>query len=196
MNDVTVCIPVHPARARSGLLKRALDSVWAQTALPAAVSIAVDERGEGAARTRQRALDAVHTPYVAFLDSDDEFLPQHLQRLGETIEGTGAAFVYSWFEPVGMSDPLGHFGLPFNPHTPHHTTMTVLCDTQIAQEIGFAEANPRAKVGNEDWVFLNSFCRIAIERGLVMTHLAERTWRYYYHGQNTSGLPHLGDAGN
>ena len=72
--------------------------------------------------------------------------------------------------------------------------MTVLCRTDIAQEIGFESAPAGAKHGNEDWVFLLKFCAIALERGLVMAHLAERTWRYYYHGSNTSGMAHKGDA--
>lgn len=193
--EVTVVIPAHPARVRNGMLRRALDSVWCQTFLPAAVSVAVDTRHEGAAKTRQRALDAVSTPLVAFLDSDDELLPQHLQRLVETREALGASFVYSWFEPVGFGrDPLGHFGIPFNPHAPHHTTMTVLCDTHVAQEIGFTQQPAGSTVANDDWYFILDYCKIAIERGLLMTHLAERTWRYHFHGQNSSGMPHKGDA--
>lgn len=193
-SDVTVVIPAHPARVRNGMLQRALDSVWAQTLLPEAVSVAVDTDGEGAAKTRQRALNAVETPYVAFLDSDDEFLPQHLQRLSETAEQLEASFVFSWFEPVGMSDPLGHFGLPFNPHAPHHTTMTVLCETVVAKEVGFTEPAPGVPFGNEDWLWILGYCAIAIERGLLMTHLAERSWRYHSHGANTCGMPHKGDA--
>lgn len=194
-SDVTVVIPAHPARVRNGMLQRALDSVWAQTLLPEAVSVAVDIVGEGAAKTRQRALNAVETPYVAFLDSDDEFLPQHLQRLRETQEQLGASFVFSWYEPVGFgSDPLGHFGLPFNPHAPHHTTSVILCETHVAKEIGFTQQPPGSTVANDDWWFTLNYCKVAIERGLLMTHLAERTWRYHFHGQNTSGMTHLGDA--
>lgn len=194
-SDVTVVIPAHPARVRNGMLQRALDSVWAQTLLPAAVSVAVDTRHEGAAKTRQRALDAVSTPLVAFLDSDDEFLPQHLQRLVETRDALGASFVYSWFEPVGFGrDPLGHFGVPFNPHAPHHTTMCVLAEAEVAKEVGFTEPAPGVPFGNEDWLWILGYCAIAIERGLLMTHLAERTWRYHAHGANTCGMPHKGDA--
>lgn len=193
-SEVTVVIPAHIARVRNGMLKRALDSVWAQTAPPAAVAVAIDHHGEGAAITRQRALDSVHTRFVAFLDSDDELLPQHLQRLTETADALNASFVYSWFESIGQADPLGHFGIPFNPHAPHHTTMTVLCETAIAQEIGFTPPRPGERFGNEDWLFIIQYAQIAVERGLLMTHLAERTWRYNYHPGNTSGMPHLGDG--
>lgn len=193
-SDVTVAIPAHPARVHNGMLHRALDSVWYQTLLPDQVSLAIDIRHEGAAKTRQRALDAVNTRWVAFLDSDDKLKPQHLQALTEVADRLNAAFVYSWFDPIGMSDPLGHFGKPFDPRAPHHTTMTVLVETELAKEVGFIEPERGATVGNEDWWFILGVSKLAVERGLLMTHLAERTWEYHYHGNNTSGMPHLGDA--
>ena len=198
-SEVTVAIPAHPARLHNGLLARALTSVYAQTHLPAAVAVAVDLHAEGAAVTRQRALNAVQTPWVAFLDSDDELLPHHLQAVCEVADGLGeqCVWVHSYFEPVGMGDPLGHFGLPFNPATPHHTTMTVLVRTDIAREVGFTGEAPAslANFCNEDWGFITGVCKLAVERDLVMMHLAERTWRYHGHGGNTSGMPHKGDAG-
>jgi glycosyltransferase involved in cell wall biosynthesis len=38
------------------------------------------------------------TDWVAFLDSDDLFLPKHLQRMLLHAQNTGADFVYSWFK--------------------------------------------------------------------------------------------------
>ena len=187
---ITVAVPAHPARLTNGLLARALTSVWTQTYPPAAVSGAVDVHREGAAVTRQRALDQVGTDWVAFLDSDDELLPQHLDRLSICAEQTGADFVYSWFEPVGMADPLGHFGIPFDVAHPHHTTMTVLVRTDLARRVGFVAAEAGASCGNEDWRFI---CGLAAG-GARMVHLAERTWRYHAHGGNTSGIPGRGDA--
>lgn len=186
---ITVAIPAHPARLRNGLLARALASVWAQTLPPAAVAVAVDVDRAGAAATRQRALDQVGTEWTAFLDSDDELLPSHLDRLSICAEQTGADFVFSWFEPVGMADPLGHFGIPFDSLHPHHTTMTVLVRTGLARQVGFVAAEPGATCGNEDWRFI---CGVAAT-GARMVHLAERTWRYYAHSGNTSGMPGRGD---
>jgi glycosyltransferase involved in cell wall biosynthesis len=195
-SEVTVVIPAHPARLTNGLLTRAIASVAAQTHPPAALSLAIDLHAEGAAVTRQRALDAVQTDWVAFLDSDDEWLPHHLQALTQVADTTPRCiWVHSYFEPTGMSDPLGHFGRPFNPATPHHTTMTVLCRTDIAREAGFRGAPAGSNFCNEDWEFITAVCRIAVEGGWVMMPLAERTWRYHGHGGNTSGMPHKGDAG-
>jgi hypothetical protein len=187
---VTVVIPAHPARLANGMLARAVTSVAAQTVPPAAVSVAVDLDGHGAARTRQRALDAVGTEWTAFLDSDDEFLPPHLDRLAACAHETAADFVFSWFEPVGMGDPLGHFGLPFDPARPHHTTMTVLVRTGLAQQVGFIPAEPGDPFGNEDWRFIQGIAAT----GARMVHLAERTWRWHAHGRNSSGMPGRGDA--
>lgn len=193
--SVTVVIPVHPMRIRNGLLRRATDSVWAQTCLPDALVVVVDCEGQGAARTRQRGLDQVTTEYVTFFDSDDKMKPQHLQRLLQVIEDTGASYVYSWFEPVGFGrDPLGHFGKPFDPHNPHHTTTVVMCETAVAKEVGFTAPEPGAKTGNEDWLFTWDYCQLAVERGLKMVHLPERTWEYHLHTANTSGMPNRGDA--
>lgn len=189
-SGVTVAVPAHPARLRNGLLARALASVWAQTLPPSAVSVAVDVDRAGAAATRQQALDAVRTEWVQFLDSDDELLPPHLDRLTICAEQTGADFVFSWFEPVGMPDPLGHFGIPFDSLHPHHTTMTVLVRTDLALRVGFTPAAPGDPFGNEDWRFI---CGVAAT-GARMVHLAERTWRYHGHGGNTSGMPGRGDA--
>jgi hypothetical protein len=186
---ITVAIPTHPARIASGMLGRAVGSVWAQTLPAAALSVAVDLHRAGAAVTRQRALDAVGTEWTQFLDSDDELLPQHLQRLFGCAVETGADFVFSWFEPVGGGDPLGHFGLPFDPLHPHHTTMTVLVRTEVAQSVGFTPAAPGDPFGNEDWRFI---CGVA-GSGARMVHLAERTWRYHMHGGNCSGMPGRGD---
>jgi hypothetical protein len=198
MAHVTAVIPAHPARLTNGLLARALASVAAQTHPPAAVSVAIDLHRQGAAVTRQRALDAVRTPWVAFLDSDDEWLPHHLEALTAIADQVDRCiWVHSYFEPVGMGDPLGHFGLPFNPATPHHTTMTVLVRTDIAREVGFVGEDPAtlSPFCNEDWRFILGVCAIAVKRDLIMMPLAERTWRYHGHGGNTSGMPHKGDAG-
>lgn len=191
---VTVVIPAHPARLANGMLNRAVTSVWAQTLPPAAVRVEVDVDREGAAITRKRGLDAVATDWTAFLDSDDEFLPQHLERLLDCARQTNAVFVFSWFEAVGGPDPLGHFGLPFDREHPHHTTMMVLVLTELARRVGFTPAKPGSPYGNEDDRFFRGVAQIACAEDLNMVHLAERTWRWHIHSANTSGMPHKGDA--
>lgn len=188
---VTVLIATHPARQTSGLVDRAFMSVSRQTLQPSAVIVSNDLDRKGAGANRRRLLDLVDTEWIVWLDSDDEWTDvKHLEKLMQVATETGSIFVYSWFHGP---DPLGHFGLPFNPCQPHHTTMAVLVRTDIAREVGFQD-NEIGPYANEDWAFITGVAKIACERGLPMTHLPERTWRYHQHGQNSSGQPGQGDA--
>jgi len=109
--DVTV---VMPSFNRSALIVRALDSVRNQTALPHEILVvddaSVDDtvarveawRDEtrfpvrierlptnvGAAEARNHAMRLANTRYIAFLDSDDEHLPDALARLVAALEET------------------------------------------------------------------------------------------------------------
>lgn len=188
---ITVCIAAHPARFRNGLIQRAMVSVMEQTLQPRVILTLNDVDREGAGSIRQRMLDLVFTEWVAWLDSDDEWLPGHLEKLMRVAEETGSVYVYSWFHG---RDPLGHFGLPFNPCTPHHTTMGILERTDLAKEVGFPPSATRSSFSNEDWAHITGFAKLACERGLLMTHLAERTWTYHQGHGNSSGLPGRGDA--
>lgn len=189
---VTVLIACHPARLRNGMLLRALNSVTAQTLQPATIVVVNDLEQEGAGGTRRRLLNLVNTEWIAWLDSDDEWMPEHLEKLMRVAVETDSVYVYSWMHGA---DPLGHFGIPFSPCTPHHTTMTVLVRTDIAQEVGFPDTSKEGhQFSNEDWAFITGVAKIACERNLKMTHLAERTWTYHGHRGNTSGIPGRGDA--
>lgn len=186
--EVTVCIPSIPPRR--AMLGRAVASVLAQTAPAAALSITVDLDRTGAAVTRQRALDAVRTPWTAFLDDDDELYPQHLGRLLEHAEATGADFVYPWFEVHGGTDPFPqHFGRPFDPADPVQTTITVLVRTELAQAVGFTAPPDSATVGGQRHGEDYQFTLGCLAAGATIVHLPERTWRWHHHGANLSGLP-------
>jgi glycosyltransferase involved in cell wall biosynthesis len=94
---------IIPAYNRREMVARTLSSVARQTALPAEV-IVVDDASEdgtaeaaerlgarvirhdsnaGTAAARNSGLAQATTPWVALLDSDDEWLPNHLQTLWE-----------------------------------------------------------------------------------------------------------------
>jgi Glycosyltransferases involved in cell wall biogenesis len=188
---ITALIAAHPARFQEPyLLAKALHSVATQTLPPVAIHVVNDVDRHGAGWTRRTLLNHVDTEWIAWLDSDDEWMPEHLEKLHRVAVDTDSVFVFSWFTG---GDPLGHFGLPFNPCTPHHTTMTVLVRTDIALAVGFPD-NQAGPFANEDWAFITGVSKLACERNLKMTHLAERTWHYYQAGQNSSGQPGQGDA--
>jgi GT2 family glycosyltransferase len=96
-----VCV-VIPAYNRAAELHRSLASVWAQRPrLPAEVIVVDDQSADdtaavaaslgarvirhtenrGPAEARNTALQATQCDWVAFLDSDDEWLPHHLDHL-------------------------------------------------------------------------------------------------------------------
>lgn len=193
--DITVIIAAHPARARGGLLSRALTSVMNQTFLPAAVVVAMDLEKQGAAVTRHRALQGVQTPWTAVIDSDDVWMPNHLQVLMGTAQREGADFVYSGFEtlpPGNRIFPETHFTNDFNPEDPIETTVTVLVRTRIAQAVGYHSLDRGETNSGEDFRFMLS----CLHMGAKIVNAKQKTWMYDVgtRGQNTSGLPTRGDA--
>jgi glycosyltransferase involved in cell wall biosynthesis len=206
---VAVIIPTHPARASNGMLQRAVNSVWEQTRPPDAVHVAVDNEREGAAATRQRALMAASTDFVAFLDSDDLFLPKHLEWLLRHQEDTGADFVYSWFKVLqqfanGTSRildddpvfPVSHYLNEFDPADPIETTITVLVRTELAQQVGFRELDRGEANSGEDRYFTLG----CLAAGAKIRHLRRKSWLWCHHQLadatpgNTSGRATKGDA--
>lgn len=213
---ISVITPAHPNRARNGKLARALGSVAEQTLQPDAIHVAMDLDGVGAPATRDRALRSARTEWVAFLDSDDVFLPRHLELLMAHAQKTGADFVYSWFKilqefPDGTSRvleedpifPLGHYLNQFDPSDPIETTITTLVRTELAQQVGF-QALDRGEVNTgED----RRFTLECLAAGANIQHLVRKTWLWSHHflGRNpdgsmrpgnTSGMPTKGDAAN
>lgn len=186
---VTVVTPFHAARARNGMLERAAASVRAQT-VPVKHVLAEDVHRMGAAVTRNHGMLLVETGWTAFLDSDDEMDPDHIEHLLACAEDTDADYVYPWFRVAGGSDPFPmFFGKPFDPAAPNSTTITILVRTELAKSIGFA-FDPKVQVGGEDFQFTLG----CIAAGAKIVHLPRRSWTWHHTGQNTSGLPNRGDA--
>jgi glycosyltransferase involved in cell wall biosynthesis len=191
------------------MLTRAIDSVHSQTRPPDAIHVAVDNGREGAAATRQRALTAATTDFVAFLDSDDEFLPKHLEWLLQHQQETGADFVYPWFKILQqfadgttriLEDdpifPVGHYLNEFDPADPVETTITTLVRTDLAKHVGFKELD-RGQVNSGEDRYFTLGC---LEAGATIRHLRRKSWLWRHHWLddkvmgNTSGRPERGDA--
>jgi hypothetical protein len=137
---------------------------------------------------------------VAFLDSDDLFLPRHLELLSKHAIETNADFVYSWFkiltaEGQVLEDdpifPMTHYLNPFDPENPIETTITTLVRTELALSVGFKALDRGHNTNSgED----RRFTLECLKQGAKISHLVRKTWLWRHHGQNTSGLPTLGDA--
>lgn len=192
---VTFCLPTHPARGNvqdpGTLLGRAVASIHAQTVRAGGgISIACDLDGDGAAKTRQRALDEVETEFVSFLDSDDWLYPNHLETHWRILQESGADVAYSWFGGNRPFPESTHRGIPFDPEHPHHITMTITVRTSLAKAAGFGDKPLHLEWAGEDWIHLLRLC----ELGAKFVGTGEETWHYAVHGGNTSGLPNRGDA--
>lgn len=191
---VTVAIPTHPARGDAfdgrGLLGRAIASVFRQTVQPVGgISLATDVDGEGAGVTRQRALEAVETEFVSFLDSDDTWYPHHLETHMRLLTESNADVAYSWFD--GNLVFPEHRGRAWDPAQAHHTTMTITVRTELAKRVGFAADHPEGwTVPQEDWRFILGLNDL----GAKFVGTGEITWTYRVTGLNTSGSPYNGDG--
>lgn len=173
-----------------GPYERAVASARAQTFAPAGgIVVALDTDGDGAAVARNRALEQVTTPYVAFLDSDDEMYPDHLLRLARYIRLTGVDVAYSgWDGP----DPTGMFGKSFDPvllQRTNYIPVTVLALTAAVRAAGGFQPHPDENGDPcEDWGLWLAMCA----QGARFGHLPIRTWRMSPGG--TRGRPDRGPA--
>jgi hypothetical protein len=203
-DDVTVVIPTHPARGTVGnhrsMLWRAVRSVREQTICPAMTTLVLDTNREGAAVTRNRGLDLVTTQWVAFLDSDDELLPNHLKILIESANLSGADVVYAGCrvvdgagQPVRMREEWGRFARAFDGDLLRqfsYLPVTSLVRADLAKRARFGPPDHDPTSLYDDWGF---YLRL-LDLHATFQHIPAITWIWHHHGQNTSGQPDRGDA--
>ncbi|MEE8716813.1 MAG: glycosyltransferase [Coriobacteriales bacterium] len=87
----------------------------------------------GLSDARNAGLDAVTSPYVGFVDSDDWIEPEMYERLLELLLGNGsdiAACNFSYSSPSGDDDA---WGVPFEVTLPQRPAMRLLLRDQIVQ---------------------------------------------------------------
>ena len=108
MTDTLPLTAIIPSYNRAGMLERAIESIRSQVPAPPAEILVVDDASSdgtaetaerlgarvirhdtnrGAAESRNTGLRAASHPWVAMLDSDDEWLPHHLATLWPLREG-------------------------------------------------------------------------------------------------------------
>lgn len=185
---VTAAIPSIPPRA--DLLTRAVGSVLRQTHPVEAISVAVDHAKEGAARTRNRAIAGARSEWVVLLDDDDFLHPTFVARCLDHAAAQDADVVFPWFDVKGGNDPFpGHFGLPFNPATPHSFPITTLVRASVFAEVGgfpYVGTGPPGEIAaGEDF----RFWKMCADAGVRIVHLAERLWVWDHSSGNTGGRP-------
>ena len=206
MNQATtLVIPTLPERAE--LLKRALRSASFQELDYDAIVIQPAGPTDDAAHTRQNGLNQVKTPWVTFLDDDDELEPEHLLSLRTTQAEFGSDIVYSWFTVYENDQPVpddsrqlwlngkSAFGRPWSRE--HYDALqagtwcfhlTALFRTEMLQDVGGFEAPGRGKHDTYLSEDLNIEQRLA-RGGATVTHCPRRTWRWHFWIGRTKGQP-------
>lgn len=204
----TIAVVIATFNRRS-LLPRAIRSALAQ--LPAAEVIVVDDgstdgtenvasgfgdqirymrqgnRERGVARNRGVA--ETDADLVAFLDSDDEFLPGHLARLGAALaDDAGTGLAYDEAEFVSPSGDVFHVA-PTRPVQGEcfleiaRQNRFAFSSTMVRRELfeavgGFVE--DRTLSGAEDWELWTRLAAAA-----PIAHVPSRGVRIHFHGANS-----------
>jgi glycosyltransferase involved in cell wall biosynthesis len=190
MTTVACCIPSIPPRTK--LLQRAITSVLAQTRPVDEIHVVIDHGRQGAAATRTRACQAASADWLALLDDDDQFYPQHVERLLACAQETGADLVWPWFDVEGGTDPFppAFFGRQWHPAEPHQFPITVLVRREALEAVGWFLITAEDGVRMPGWTGEDMLCWVRLSlAGFKLVHLPERTWRWHHDSSNTQGLP-------
>lgn len=193
--DVTVLITTIPVR--KDRLDVAATSIGNQTLRAGQRIIQTDYEKLGAPANRDAGIAQVQTKWVALLDDDDYFYPDHLEVLYTAAIENDADIVYSWFDVEGGTDPFPqNFGKPWDPENPVQITVTILAKADVIRKAGgymntdslteeelesFAQGNT---VG-EDFRMIAA----ANAQGAKIVHVPKKTWCYVHWNGNTSGRP-------
>ncbi len=184
------------------MLREAVDSALRQVCAPNEIHVSIDHVGVGAAANRNDAWRSAKTDWVAFLDDDDLLFPNHLSTLLEFSDD--ADLVYPWFELREGPDPLyvprngqltPAFGVPFGDEQRDYVLtrgnfipVTVLVRRELLEDVGGFPQPGSVEWPHEtceDWGCWQRMLRA----GAKFRHVPERTWRWRWHGKNTSGRP-------
>jgi glycosyltransferase involved in cell wall biosynthesis len=192
VSTVAVCVPTIPPRGE--LLTRALLSVENQTRQADQVVVQRDDDWEGPSQTRNRCLALVQDcEYTAWLDDDDEFLPNHLRLCLAAAVDNDADLVYPMFTRQDHLNPfrvdhISPFGRPWDARLlkaimeeNNFIPVTTLIRTELLRSVGgfplrLSEEWPHH--ANEDW----GLWKKLLVAGAKFWHVPEVTWTWHPHG--------------
>lgn len=176
---------IIPTYNRPNHLRRAIGSILEQTYRPLELIIVDDFSSEdyisgvvqkindesitpmiirhnennGASAARNSGIQSANGNYIAFLDDDDKWLPQKIEKQISDLEQSDATFSYCWVRRVG---PNGEHRATHTPRTERNptkrlftgnftgTTSTIVVTNDLCQRVGgFDQSLPRWN----DWDF-------------------------------------------
>lgn len=183
--SVDVVMSALPGRERMRFV--ALRSAEVQTHPPADVILTVDYARRGNWWGKNAGLRQARADWVAFLDDDDWWFTDHLERLFAAWE-PGLDVVYS--RPVlhwdDGRDPEEWPSIPFDPdrlRRDNYIPSGYIVRRELALDVG-GFPPPNEHVPWSDWGFLLRL----LDAGCWFHHLDRPTWVYHRHGANTVPL--------
>ena len=168
----SVVIPVHN---RAHMLGKALGSVFAQSCQDLEIVIVDDgstdnpknivevvadprirllrQDNRGASAARNAGIDAARGGYIAFLDSDDVFLPHHLETMKHLLEGANNTVAYArilvdrgegriFMKPPRAIRAGEHMATHLLCDRGFIPTITIVVDTEMARRVRYDESLP------------------------------------------------------
>ncbi len=141
---------------------------------------------QGAAGTRNVGVQFAAAPVLAFLDDDDEWLPNHLATVYRAINQTGG-IVYTDAELYHMEEGWHHaFRFAYHPSMLTQTSpvipSTMAAQRAVFEKIGYFDTKIPA-YSDWDWVLRASQHQVPITRIPIITA------NYYFSDQSTSSQP-------
>lgn len=175
---VAAIIPTIPERALT--LQAALASVRAQTRPVDQVCVATDALREGPSSARNRAVLESTAEWLAFLDDDDVWFPNHIETALAHCDG--ADVVYTDCE---LSGPHNHPAVnqdfdPFTLSLHNYIPVTALVRRSTFLAAGMFDTSARF----EDWALWQTLAGM----GARFVHVPVVTWQYRFHGDQRTFL--------
>ena len=161
--------------------------VESYTAEDARVRLVRCKENGGPARARQASLDQAGGRYIAFLDSDDLWLPAKLERQIAFMHARSAALSYTSFRRVNEDGTTVGRQMPVPPSLTYRqllsntaiATLTAMIDRSVAGDIAMIDQ------GYDDFCLWLS----VLKRGHVAYGLQEDLGRYRVRGNSVSSRP-------
>lgn len=75
----------------------------------------IQQKNAGAPRARNKGLSVASGRYLSFLDADDWWAPDFLEKMSKALQQSGAAIAYCGWQNVGRSGGAGKPFIPFEP---------------------------------------------------------------------------------
>lgn len=168
MLGVTIITPVAPAHV--GVLPRCIASVRNQT-VPVEHLYAIDEAQEGPGVLRNRMLEEVATPYVVFLDADDELEPRFTELCLAAM--VGGHYVYTDWLRDGVAVRV--IDRPWCNSSFH--LVTTLLHTEDVRRVGGFDEHMRGMEDTDFYMKLmaSGVCGRHLKVPLVHYHRTERS---------------------